>query len=145
MNVPARRPVTAALKALIENATGRPCQVGIAPHDEEGDTESIPYSVLWPTAGGSFLGPPFATPEADAFFRYTVHSIGRRDDQAEFIADAVRDAIVGRNDDGSFTYNLSIEGLRVMNRSIDQSAGPMDRDGSVFTVSESFLIAVTTS
>ena len=144
MTVPARRPVTAGLKALIESGTGRPCRVATAPEDEVGNTEDVPYAVLWPSTG-MFSGPGFVAPEADAVFQYTVHSVGMRDDQADFLADAVREVIVGRQENGSFLYPLTVNGLTVMNRSIAQSAGPMDLNGSVFTVAESYLIAVTSS
>lgn len=144
-NVPGRRPVTDELKRVLEEETGFPVGVATAPIDSStGEAYDVPYVVVFPL-NSLYSGPKYQTPEADATFHYSIHSIGLRDDQVQSLADRVTNAVIGRSDDGSFVIAMSPSGLTVMDRMSAESPGPLKNEGKIFSVVDVFSISVTTS
>ncbi len=85
--IPTLRGHADAVKAALAG-TGRP--VG----DGTGKGLALPYSVLYEVAGGS-LGGPVARPYDDADQMYQVTSVGSTAEQARWMADKVRAALLG--------------------------------------------------
>lgn len=143
-----RLPVTRALSALIEKATGRPCGIAELPRvqTESGVWESAgtPYAVL-DSLPGDFSGPPLEDWHADAAWGYQVTSVGERGDQVEWLADRVRAGVVGRRD-GEWLYDLRIPQGRVMDRELDYDSGgetSVSAAGAIVSYVQRFTITVT--
>ncbi|MDN0193917.1 hypothetical protein [Streptomyces sp. S.PNR 29] len=143
-----RLPVTRALAALIEKATGRPCGIGELPRVqlESGEWEpaGAPYTVL-DSLPGEFSGPPLEDWHADAAWGYQVTSVGEREDQVQWLADRVRAGIVGRAS-GRWAYDLHIPQARVIDRELDHEAGgepSLSAAGAIVSYVQRFTITVT--
>lgn len=148
MSVVKRRLVNAALKSMLEEATARPFGVLRAPETSEGEQESFPYGVIIPRPKGVLTGPPYSNnPWADASLEYHIKSIGERDDQCEGLADKIREAIIGRDSTGDYTYPLDIGENHVVmeRRPSPHSPGDSRPQGKIFEVDDGFVIVVTTS
>lgn len=137
-DVALRLPVTEALAALLATVTGRTGDVGRAP-----DPPALPYWILYPIPGGGPVGPP-AIPDADVALPYQITSVGGRADQAQWLADQARSALLHTEDDGRYTHPLDPDGLTVMAVTADGSGG-LDPDQQLPSVADRYLIWVTTS
>jgi hypothetical protein len=145
---PARLPVTRALAALIEQATGRPCGVAELPRvrGESGEWKpaSAPYTIL-DSLPGAFTGPPLWDWHADAAWTYQVTSVGERGDQVQWLADRVRAGVVGRSG-GHWAYDLDVPQARVIDRELDHDAGgeaSVSAAGAIVSYVQRFTITVT--
>lgn len=136
-----RRPVTSAIVAMLAAAHGRPVGDGEAPADT-----TLPYSVVFEVPGGGFEGPAFAAPDADAAFVYQVTSVGERRDQAGWMADQNRRALLGRDAAGVFVHAIASEDLTAAGLVVDerqpQATGGVDREGRVFNASDRYVVVV---
>ena len=143
----ARLPVTRAVAALVAEATGRPCGIGGLPRVRTGDgweAAAVPYAVL-DSLPGSFSGPPLWDWHADAAWAYQVTSIGGREDQVQWLADRIRDGVVGRRSDG-WAHDLPVEDGRVVDRELtyDASGEPtVSAQGSIVSYVQRFTITVS--
>ncbi|MGV9272336.1 hypothetical protein [Streptomyces griseosporeus] len=120
----ARLPVTRALAALIEHATGRPCGIGELPRvqGKSGwEPAPAPYTIL-DSLPSEFGGPPLWDWHADAAWSYQVTSVGERADQVEWLADRVRAGLVGRAN-GHWSHDLPVPEARVIDRELTYDAG----------------------
>ncbi|MEU8560583.1 hypothetical protein AB0C45_03745 [Streptomyces cyaneofuscatus] len=143
----ARLPVTGALAALVEEATGRPCGIGELPRVEGKSgwkLASAPYTIL-DSLPGAFSGPPLWDWHADAAWSYQVTSVGERGDQVEWLADRVRAGVVGRSD-GRWTYGLHVPEARVIDRELTYDAGgepSVSAAGAIVSYVQRVTITVT--
>ena len=144
----ARLPVTRALAALLEMATGRPSGVGELPRVQgksgEWEPAEVPYTIL-DSLPGEFSGPPLWVWHADAAWTYQVTSVGEREDQVEWLADRVRAGVVGRTD-GRWDHDLHVPQARVMDRELDHDAGGepfVSAAGAIVSYVQRFTITVT--
>lgn len=123
-----RLPVTMALSALLTSATGLPVGRGSMPTGK-----NPPYYLLY-ALPADVSGAPLADEHEDAAFVYQVTSVSGPDpsrpdshgvaDQAEWMADKVRTAILGRDPaTGLWLHTLTIPGAKVIGRSLDVEAG----------------------
>lgn len=111
-----RAPLTPAVRAMLVAATGRPCGVGGLPL-VDGKPAPLPYSVLYPL-GGPVDGAPFSDASEDAHVTYQVTIVAARTDQAEWLADRVRRAFLGRTLAGGWEQPLTVPGLSVWAREL---------------------------
>lgn len=123
-----RAPVTEALQDLIVKATGRPCGLGKLPLMNGKPTE-VPYTVLYPL-GGSVGGAPLADSSEDAALVYQLTSVAGRADQAEWMADRGRRAVLERGASGVWLFPLDVPGVDVWARELDVDDG-IDASASV--------------
>ncbi|MDQ0990717.1 hypothetical protein [Streptomyces sp. V3I7] len=143
----ARLPVTRALAALVEKATGRPCGIGELPRVEGKsgwEPASSPYTVL-DSLPAEFGGPPLWDWHADAAWSYQITSVGERGDQVEWLADRVRSGVVGRTD-GRWAHNLPIPEARVIDRELTYDAGgeaSVSAAGAIVSYVQRVTITVT--
>lgn len=148
-NVPTRRLLTEAIREMLETVTTRPVAVSDAPRDSDGLAVATPYAVIHPTRpmgrGTEAFWGPMDYPEADAKFAYIIHSVGARPDQAEWMADSVRTAFIGRDADSTYTNDLTVSGLTIMLREAEDSSGLMRNESNIFLVVDTYLVSVTTS
>lgn len=121
-----RAPLTPAVRAILAAATGRPCGVGGLPL-VDGKPAPLPYSVLYPL-GGPVDGAPFSDASEDSHLSYQVTIVAARTDQAEWLADRVRRAFLGRTLAGDWEQPLAVPGLSVWARElvVDEGADPAD-------------------
>jgi hypothetical protein len=136
----ARRPVTIALAALITTATGKPCGVLEIPSPVAPATRvDPPYYVLYSLDGG-VGGPPFIDAAEDASFVYQVTCVSGPDpvigtsrgttEQAEWLADTVKAAILARDEDtGRWINPLTVAGVSCMCRELDTEPGATSHAG----------------
>jgi hypothetical protein len=124
----ARLPVTMALSALLASATNLPVGRGNKPANT-----NPPYYLLY-AMPADVSGAPLADEYEDASFVYQVTSVSGPDptvqdsrgvaDQAEWMADKARTAILGRDPaTGLWLRTLTIPGVKVIARSLDTEAG----------------------
>ncbi|MBY8884784.1 hypothetical protein K7472_07985 [Streptomyces sp. PTM05] len=144
----ARLPVTRALAALIAETTGRPCGTGELPRvrraSEEWVAAPVPYTIL-DSLPGEFSGPPLWDWQADAAWSYQVTSVAERDDQAQWLADRVRHAVVGRVGD-RWAHDLPVSQARVIDRELAYDAGgdtSVSAAGAIVSYVQRFTITVT--
>lgn len=140
MTTPDLGPITTALVAFLAAQTGRPVGYGSAPVTGDGP-EDVPYAIVYPLPGGATWGPFLTGPDEGAEVPYQVTSVGSRGDQADWMADRVRKAMVGRTA-GALTAALAVTGLTVLDRSL-VSYGGHDRQGDVVSIPDSFMVHVT--
>lgn len=144
MSTPDRAPLTRLLKELLSQETDRPVEVAAAPLDIDGKLPPS-YIVIEPTIGGGLYGPPLCNPNADANFPYIIKSCGLTGDSADILADKVREVILGVDEFGRFTFSMSYPLHKVNQRGPVGPASRLDREGSIFCVSDMYVISVTTS
>ncbi|MCX4666453.1 hypothetical protein OG453_07195 [Streptomyces sp. NBC_01381] len=123
-----RTPVSKALMDLIAKATGRPCGLGQLPL-VNGKPAEVPYTVLYPL-GGSVGGAPLADSSEDAELVYQLTSVAGRGDQAEWMADRGRRAVLERGASGAWLFPLDVLGVDVWVRELDADDG-IDASASV--------------
>lgn len=144
-----RLPMTLALAALLESATGKP--VGLArdplaplvPGEPEQRRAEPPFSILWSIPGSTYEG-PWTDDHADATWTYQVTVVANRADQAEWLMDKVRAGVLGRAPQGEWAYPLEVPGMYVMDRRHVADAGG-DTEGSIVSLVERYALAVTPS
>ncbi|WP_327335125.1 hypothetical protein [Streptomyces anulatus] len=124
----ARLPVTMALSAILASATNLPVGRGSKP-----PTIAPPYFLLY-AMPAELSGAPLADEHEDASLVYQVTSVSGPDpskpdsrgaaDQAEWMADKARTAILGRDPaTGLWLRPLTIPGTKVIGRSLDTEPG----------------------
>lgn len=124
----ARLPVTMALSALLASATKLPVGRGNKPAGV-----SPPYYLLY-SIPAEVSGAPFTDRNEDASLVYQVTSVSGPDptkqdsrgvaDQAEWMADNARNAILGRDPaTGLWLRTLTVPDVRVIARSLDTEPG----------------------
>ena len=144
MNVPKRRKLNKAIKDLLEDKIGRPVGIATAPRNIQNGQAELPYIVIHPISGVGYNGPQFCSPQGDARFDYQIDSYGKRDDQAEWLADSVRDILVDP-DNIPFINQITFPDLKIMDQDIIGPTGKLDNVGQIWTVKETFGFSVTTS
>ncbi|WP_407286426.1 hypothetical protein [Streptomyces sp. BP-8] len=144
----ARLPVTRALAALIETATGRPCGIGELPRvrgkSGEWEPATCPYAIL-DSLPGEFSGPPLSDWHADAAWTYQVTSVGERDDQVQWLSDRVRAGVVGRHG-GRWAHDLPVSQARVIDRELGYDAAgepSVSAAGAIVSYVQRVTITVT--
>lgn len=137
-----RAPVTAAVRTLMATATGHPCGLGVLPL-VDGRPAPLPYSVLYPM-GGLVDGPPFSDTSEDAHLTYQATIVAARTDQAEWLADRVRRAFLGRIPTGEWEQPLTVPGITVWARElvVDEGAEP-SATGEVVTYVQRYKLSMT--
>lgn len=140
----ARREVTDAA-LLFARQLGMPVGDGEIPAGAHPKMDR-PYLIVWALPGGGFSGPPLHAPHDDVVWVYQVDAVGRRRDQVEFAADAVRDLFVGRVD-GALSVFPDRPGWAVADREPDGSPGGITSVGEppnrVLTASQRFRLHTT--
>lgn len=130
--------LTFGLIELLGDGTGRPIGDADAPRDAAGDLYDFPWGIVYPLEGGSSWG-PVANWRADRRVPYQVTSSGRDRRQAQAMADRVRTVILDRA-----TYPFpAVAGLKVIDRDVQDTNPGVDREGTVWSVPETFYITVT--
>ncbi|MFI6469844.1 hypothetical protein ACIBL5_06200 [Streptomyces sp. NPDC050516] len=138
-----RGAVTAALQITIARATGRPCGLGKLPL-ADGKPATVPYTVLYPL-GGQVGGAPLADVSEDAILVYQLTSVAERADQAEWMADRVRRAVLERTASGAHQYLLVVPGVNVWARELDADDGIDTSAEGVVTSSQRYRFSATSS
>jgi hypothetical protein len=137
---PAQLSITDALVDFLAAQTGRPVGWATAPIDGEGVPVDPPYAIVYALPGGSTWGPGLTGPDEGARLPYQVTSVGLRGDQAAWMADKVRHAMLGRTN--GVLVPLVASGVTVLDRELT-SFGGQDREGDVVSVPDSFVVHVT--
>ncbi|MCZ4098300.1 hypothetical protein [Streptomyces sp. H39-C1] len=138
------RIVSLALQSTIAASTGRSCGYGTAPIASSLPTgAATPYSVLYPLGFPTTSGPPFGDATADARLLYQVTSVATTAEQAEWMADKVRSAVLARSSAGPAAYPISPVGYSVMGRELDKEEG-LTVAGGVYSYVQRFALDVTT-
>lgn len=145
----ARLPVTMALSALLASATDLPVGRGSKP-----TTAAPPYFLLY-AMPAELSGAPLADEHEDASLVYQVTSVSGPDplkqdsrgvaDQAEWMADKVRTAILGRDPTtGLWLWPLTIPGAKVIGRSLDtEPGGSSDPADAIMSYVQRFRLDLT--
>ncbi|MEV6942994.1 hypothetical protein AB0N07_13535 [Streptomyces sp. NPDC051172] len=129
-----------ALQSLIVKATGRPCGLGSLPSVDGGPAD-VPYTILYPL-GGPVGGAPLADTSEDAELVYQLTSVAGRTDQAEWMADRGRRAILERTASGDWRYPLDVSKVEVWARELDSDEGT-DTTANVATSVQRYRISAT--
>lgn len=146
-----KRPVTNALATLLEQATGRPVGRGKMP-------TTVPrphyYYVLY-SLTTELSGPELADLNEDLSLVYQVTSVSGPDpdvvdsagtvDQAEWLADKAREAVLGRDPNtGLWLHPLTVTGVSVMGRALDtEPGGTNDPADAIISYVQRFRLDLT--
>lgn len=131
----ARLPVTRSVVALLAEATGKPCGLGVLPRTASGSPVLPPYTVLhslpWQVGGA-----PFSDLSEDASALYQAGCVAENAEQAEWLADRVRAGVLERDRaTGLWRHQLQElpAGVVCTSREVDTDAGtdPVPADGIV--------------
>jgi hypothetical protein len=143
-----RRKVTAALAALLTAETGKPVGLGRMPKADP------PYYILY-SVDTSVSGAPLADDNEDISVVYQVTSVSGPDpkvvsstgtlDQAEFLADKARSAILRRDPaTGLWAAALTVAGARVMCRELEtEPGGTSDPSDGIISYVQRFRFDLT--
>ncbi|MFE3196820.1 hypothetical protein [Embleya sp. NPDC059237] len=129
-----RAPVTEAVRRLIESSTKRPCGLAELPYVDGPSglaPAEPPYTVLYPV-GGSITGPPFGDSTADASYVYQLTIMAERADQAEWLTDRGRRALLERRPNGAWLNEIDLPGAAVMARQLVEDTG-LHAEGTTVT------------
>ncbi|MCZ1019780.1 hypothetical protein [Streptomyces noursei] len=135
--------MTEALRVMVAAATGKPCGLGRLPV-VDGEPASLPYTVLYPQ-GGSVGGAPLADAAEDAHLVYQVTVVAARTDQAEWLGDRVREAMLGRSPTGAWMQPLRAAGAPVWAREllVDDGVDSSNAASGVVTAMQRFMLSLT--
>lgn len=138
-----RARVTAALQTMLATATGKPCGRGRLPL-VDGRPALLPYTVLY-AQGGPVDGAPLADKSEDGRLVYQVTVVAARADQAEWLADRVRQVLLGRTTEGEWRHPIHVPGVDVWAREllVDDGVDPTDSDDGVVTAVQRYELSVT--
>lgn len=131
------RKITDALIALLETATGKLIGDVRAPEPTTDDDPDYPYAVVI-NLGRVQMSGSIAAPHADVAIEYQVTSVGKDRIQADWMADAVREAILGR-DSGGYTNDLAGTGWRCVGREPSMEGGVVE-GGQLMNRPERFVL-----
>ncbi|MEU7576727.1 hypothetical protein AB0B50_03890 [Streptomyces sp. NPDC041068] len=138
-----RARVTDAVQAMLAMATGKPCGRGRLPLIG-GKPAALPYTVLYPQ-GGPVGGAPLADRSEDARLVYQVTIVAARADQAEWLADRVRQAFLGRTPEGAWLCTIEALAVDVWGRELlaDEGLDEAGAGDAVVTGVQRYELAVT--
>ncbi|MFE5296987.1 hypothetical protein [Streptomyces sp. NPDC056632] len=97
--------------------------------------------MLYPL-GVTTSGPPFGAADADARVLLQVTSVATTAEQAEWMADKVRAAVLNRRTDGSYEADITVPGGVVMQRVLDKEEG-LTVAGGIYSYVQRYVIEVT--
>lgn len=141
-----RLPMTKALKALIVEATGKPCEIRTIPRLPDGTAVEVPFTILHPL-WSTYSGPAFYDVHEDVEWNYQASVAASRGDQIEVFHDKLVRAIVGRDGAGAYLHALTVEGMSVMSRNMgdenDGGSSDVDTKAGIITHDVRFSITVT--
>lgn len=145
-----REEFTNAVIDLLARGTGKLVGDAKAPPLPPGmpERDFWPYCIVYSIPGGSSSG-SLADPFEDSGLVYQVTSVGRTRQQAEWMADRVRNVWLSRTTRGTFQVPLvSPQGWTAAGRiPQDGSGGGVDREGEppneVFSVPDRYILQVT--
>lgn len=138
----------AMLRAQVDG-DGNPLSIGDAqaPQPPEGAVgPAMPYAALYPFDGGEVSGESLGNPHTHVELVYQVLSVGYSRQSARWMADRIRQAIVGRNASGYVNTITPAAGAACgVARRRHLSFGNARREGTIWNVSDefSFLLVPT--
>lgn len=140
-----RTPVTDALLVTLRATTTpdlRPLRIGDhrAPESEPADTPELPFAVVYEVSTSS--SGTYFDPQSDGRHLIQVTSVGTTRRSAASLADAVRNAVLGRNaSTGAFNKAITPVGFVVIFRELE-SGGPATQEGEWWNVVDTFALSV---
>lgn len=141
----ARKPVTAGLASLL-SASGFQTGVAQAPPGimRDDDTTQLrkPYAILYPLPAVTIYGDQ-DDPESMARLPYQLTCVGRKDDNAQDLADLLRARICGRQPSGEFTHVIVTgTGVTVVERACSEIGTVTRNDDGLFQVVDVYDLEV---
>ncbi|MGW2985297.1 hypothetical protein [Streptomyces goshikiensis] len=138
------REVSLAVQKMLSTATTRSCGYGTAPTASSAPTGAqVPYAVLYPL-GLMTDGPPYGQADGDARALLQITSVATTAEQAEWMADRVRAAMLARKGgtNGAYTTDIAIPGCAVLRRALDKEEG-VAVAGGIYSYVQRYVVEVT--
>jgi len=120
---------TSALVAMLRAATASLSAVMVYDHRIPPAGVSTPYGLVLAVDSPDPDGPPWSDDEADATLTFQLDAVGKRRDQAQWLADRLRAAVLGRTGP-NWTNAVSVSGWVSADRRTTGQYGRVDREGS---------------
>jgi hypothetical protein len=145
--IPHRTALNRALVTAIAAATSKPCELAAIPASVTYDGAGLlvdPYSIVYPLPGvGSYAN---LEDVWCVVMQYQVTNIGQNADQAQWMADASRQALTSRNPDagGVWTQPITASDVLVIDRRLREEGGPEPTGGGLWQVVDTFDLEVST-
>jgi len=117
---------TTALVAMLRAAV--PAGIGLYDHRVPPTGVGTPYGLLLAVDSPAPEGPAWSDDEADVTLTFQLDSVGKRRDQAQWLRDRLRAAVIARTGP-AWTNTLTVAGWVSADRRT-MSLGPVDRQGS---------------
>jgi hypothetical protein len=141
-----RLPMTKALRTLIgEISANHPVGLISGPRVKQGDVWvnlPTPYFILYP-GWASGHGGPWTAPDADVDWFYQVRCVSEDASQIEWMRDKLMRLFLARNADGGYVQEITVEGMSVMRRWVEDDTGIPEGTGSTLQSDIRFGLAVT--
>ena len=139
-----RARVSATVQSMLASATGKPCGLGSLPL-VAGRPAPLPYTVLYPL-GGPVDGAPLSDRSEDAHLLYQVTIVAVRTDQAEWLGDRVRHAVLGRAESGEWAQPLTTPGVHIWARVlvVDEGVNQSQASDGVVTSAQRYRLSLST-
>ncbi len=117
-----------------------------------GDKEE--YGIIYPLPGGQYYNAGMSSSRYDLVaWSYQITSVGYDPRQVEALAGFVREVMVRKTPSRHFQYTLTADyptsaqvnrpAPKILNREIVGSPGGVDREGSIYSVNDTYLIKVS--
>ena len=144
-----RQPVTDALLVMLRATTSpdnRPLRVGdhrapeVVPPAKVPET---PFAVLSLVSGPGATG-SYRDPASDGRLVYQLLSVGENRRSAEWMADQLRTAMLGRNANGEFVRPVTLANGAVIDRQLE-ATGPATEEGDWWNAADLFALEVSTA
>lgn len=100
-----------------------------------------PYAIVSPIPSSYHYG-SLADPEAFCGMVYQVTSVGRDVHQSQWMSDACRRAIIGRNPSGEFIHPIVTVDAVIIDRSTSEEGGPEPGGGGLWQTVSTFHLEV---
>jgi len=141
-----RTPVTDALLTMLRatlTPDARPLRIGDhrAPEaDTATDVPELPFAVLYDTS--ETASGTWADPNSDGRHVIQITSVGLNRRSATSLADAIRNAVLGRNSStGAYSKAITPTGFEVVKRELE-SGGPATQEGDWWNAVDHFALSV---
>lgn len=129
-------PVDSSFQAFLETNTGR--GVGLA---KLPTSTAVPYAIVYPMTSGMGDG-SYADPEEDRELLYQLTCVGETPQQARWMSDKVRRAILGRNSSGAYLYTMTLTGVNVQRRSSDMLGSILPSGADLYQIADTYRLLV---
>jgi hypothetical protein len=134
-----------ALVTMLATQTSKPVAFGRVPDTVTYDADNLlidPYVIVTPLIASQIDG-SWAAPAEQVTVPLQLSSVGRDDEQAQWMADVARQTLLGRSASGAFTNDITVADVKVIDRRPTYIGGAVPAGGGLWEAIDSFDLEIT--